>query len=472
MDYDKDFVSWKEFFSHSQLGSLALVCLAVWLHGTDGLVMATMIPQIVDDVGGSGLVGWSISLYEMGSIVAGSAGALLTMRYGLRRPMSWAAFVFGLGCLWSSFAHTMPHILFGRILQGLGGGGLVAMVFIAVNALFSRRYVARALATVSMLWGTAAFVGPLLGGAFVTYATWRIGFVVFALQAFALSLWIALRQGHEELPSIPVASGFPWGRLLLLCLAVLLVSFGSVEDGLWPTIALIGTGLLCLAAYFILDASASEGRLLPRHAMDPRRPEGAILPMVLLIANATIGLMAFGPLMMTHIHGLTALEAGYVVACTSIGWTLASVLVSGAAERSDRYLVACGISLAVVAVIGFAYAVPHGPIWLIALFSGIQGGGLGLAWTFLFRLATGLVAKEEIPRISGAIAPIQRLGYALGAAYLGTAGNALGLKTLATHAEVLRVAYGIYLGAIPFALLAWVLMMVFVTRAPLRERST
>jgi MFS family permease len=181
------FVSWREFLGSPYAASLALVCLAVWLHAADSLIVATMLPSIVAEIGGAALVGWSVSLYEIGSIVAGAASALLTMRFSLRAPMSMAAILFGFGCILSAVSPTMPLLLMGRALQGLGGGGLVAMGFVAVGLIFPRRYIARAMAAVSTLWGVSAFAGPLVGGFFVEYATWRWGFAFFACQAFALA---------------------------------------------------------------------------------------------------------------------------------------------------------------------------------------------------------------------------------------------------------------------------------------------
>lgn len=78
-------VSWKPYAA-----SLALVCLAVWLHAADSMIVATMLPSIVAEIGGAALVGRSVSLYEIGAISAGAASALLTMRFGLRAPMSMA----------------------------------------------------------------------------------------------------------------------------------------------------------------------------------------------------------------------------------------------------------------------------------------------------------------------------------------------------------------------------------------------
>ncbi len=74
------FVSWREFLGSPYAPSLALVCMAVWLHAADSLIVATMLPAIVSDISGAALIGWSVSLYETGSIVAGAASALLAMR--------------------------------------------------------------------------------------------------------------------------------------------------------------------------------------------------------------------------------------------------------------------------------------------------------------------------------------------------------------------------------------------------------
>src|SRR5690606_17282554 len=117
--------------------------------------------------------------------------------------------LFGFGCILSATSPTMPLLLTGRALQGLGGGGLVAMGFVAVGLIFPRRYLARAMAAVSTLWGISAFIGPLVGGVFVDYVTWRWGFAFFACQAFALALWIALRRDTDTARSAAVAADFP-----------------------------------------------------------------------------------------------------------------------------------------------------------------------------------------------------------------------------------------------------------------------
>jgi MFS family permease len=456
------FVSWREFLGSPYAASLALVCMAVWLHAADSLIVATMLPSIVAEIGGAALVGWSVSLYEIGSIVAGAASALLTMRFGLRAPMSMAAILFGFGCILSAVSPTMPLLLTGRALQGVGGGGLVAMGFVAVGLIFPRRYIARAMASVSTLWGVSAFAGPLVGGFFVEYANWRWGFAFFACQAFALALWIVLRGDAGATRPTVEAAAFPVSRLFLLCLAVVLVAFGGVEVSIMRTVPSVIVGLVCLIGFLWLDERAGNSRLLPQHPFNPARPAGAALLMILSLSMATIAITAFGPLLVTAIHGVSALTAGYIVACSSIGWTIMAVLVSGLPERFDRLMIALGMTVVALSILGFLHAVPNGPVWLIAVFAAMEGGGFGMAWTFILRRTIGLAGADEVQRVSGAIPTTQRLGYALGAAYAGIVANASGLLSIETAADAAQVARWVFASCVPFAAIGLIAMSALI----------
>ncbi len=409
------------------------------------------------------MVSWLVSLYEIASVVAGAASALLTMRFGLRLPMSLAAALFGFGCLLSAVSPTMPLILAGRCLQGLGGGGLASMSFVAIGVIFPRRYTARALAAVSTFWGVSAFLGPLMGGIFVEYATWRWGFAFFALQAFGLAIWIAIRPDQAAAKTAGAGS-FPVRRLGLLCLAVLLVSAGGIEVEPLKTSIVVLTGLFCLLAFLRLDGRAGADRLLPIHPFSIRRTTGAALLMILSLSIATVALTAFGPLLMTAIHGTSALTAGYIVACSSIGWTIAAVLVSGSPERLDRLMIAIGTVMIVISIGGFLYSVPYGPVWLVAVFAAMDGAGFGMAWTFILRRTTALADPEEVQRISGAMPTVQRLGYALGAAYVGIIANASGFVSIGTTGAAADVAEDIYIACLPFGFLAILAMSTLVRK--------
>lgn len=295
------------------------------------------------------------------------------------------------------------------------------------------------------------------------FATWRWGFGFFALQAFALSLWIYLRREPSGASRSDQSTTFPIRRLLLLSVAILLVASAGVKVEILRTGLLIALGLAGLALFLWLDARARKDRLLPLRPLDIRRPTGAALVMILCLSVATIAITAFGPLLITAVHGASALTAGYIIACSSIGWTITAVLVSGLPERFDRHMISLGIFIVALSILGFPYAVPKGPIWLIAAVAALEGGGFGIAWTFILRRTTTLADKTEVERVSAAIPTIQRLGYALGAAYIGVVANASGLLAMQSPDDARQVAHHVFIACLPFAA-AGLLAMVGLVR--------
>jgi len=457
-----EFVPWRELLNSQYGVSLVLVCMGIWLHAADSLIVATMLPAIVDEIGGLGLVNWSVALYSLGSIIAGAMSAVLTIRFGLRLPMAGAALMFGLGCILSAIAPEMWLLLLGRLLQGIGGGGLIAMSFVAVSILFPKRLIARAMATISTLWGISAFLGPLIGGFFVEYANWRFCFWFFAAQAVLLFAWILFGAKVPEKQTDGVGNNIPFIRLVVLLAGVVFIAYGGVDISPLRTTLLIVAGLSCLLLFLRLDTKEDGTHLLPSRAFDLRSPVGAALSMILALSIATMALSTYGPLLFILIHGVSALGAGYIVACSAFGWTIMAVLVSGSPEKHDGKYIAWGMLIASLSIIGFAYSVPAGPIWLIAVFAALEGGGFGVAWTFILRRATAGASPVEAQRISAAIPTVQRLGHALGAAYVGIVANAVGFESVTTSIQGAIAAKVIFLSCLPFAAIGLIAMIRLV----------
>lgn len=457
-------VRWREVLNKKYASSLVLVCLGVWLHAADGLIVATMMPAIVTEIGGEAYVAWSIALYEIGSIIAGASSAILVLKLGVRKPMLTAASIFALGCLVSAAAPNMQVLLFGRLLQGGGGGGMTALAFIATVRLFPARLNARVMAAISVLWGASAFLGPLIGGFFTTYSTWRVGFVFFAAQAIFLAAWIMFgARFAEPEQSTDRGKSIPVRRLTLLSLGVLFIAFAGIEVTPLRTPLLLLLGVGTLVCFVVLDAKNPDSRILPERAFNLRSPVGAALLMVFAINVATMGLSAYGPLLMAIIYGTPPIIAGYILACVAIGWTIAAFVVSGAPEKHDRFYIAFGMVLVACSVFGMIYSVPNGPIALIAVFATIEGVGYGISWTFVLRRSRQMAAPEDVERLSGALPTVGRVGYAVGASITGVLANAAGFSIDGTAEGARFVARTIFIGSLPFALLALFAMACFVS---------
>ncbi len=443
---------WSALLASGNVGRLFLVCFGVWLHAADSLMVATMMPAIVAGIGGTHFVAWTIALYEIGSIAAGASAAVLSIRYGLGKVMTAAALTYMVGCGVSALAPEMWVMLVGRLAQGVGGGGLVGLSFVAVTRLFARTLMPRAMAAVSALWGISAFIGPLAGGLFADAGLWRGGFWFFAAQAAILAACLGSSSALRSAVGKPVIAGrLPVRRLAVLSLGVLAVAASGVHPSLVDTPLLVGAGIVLLGLFLRMDGRHEESRLLPLRPLNATNGVGAALRMVLCFSAATIAFSVYGPLLITQLHGVSALVAGYLVAASSIGWSVMSILVASAEERHDGALILSGMAVLTASIIGFMFAVPFGPLWLVLVCAVSEGIGFGMSWTFILRRVTALAPEGDTERASSAMPTLQQLGYALGAAYVGIVANAAGIGDRIDPAAAKAVGFWIFAASLPLA---------------------
>ena len=163
--------TWKGLWISGLLGRFVLLCLGVWLHAADTLVTATVTPAIVDEIGGIAYVSWTILLYQIGAIVAGAATALLCRRVGVKRVQVIAALLYGVGCVIAATAPDMATLLLARLLQGIGGGMMIALSYVAIQQSFAEALWGRLFGIVAASWGAGSLLGPLVGGVFADFGS-------------------------------------------------------------------------------------------------------------------------------------------------------------------------------------------------------------------------------------------------------------------------------------------------------------
>ena len=127
-------------------------------------------------------------------------------------------------------------------------------------------------------------------------------------------------------------------------------------------------------------------------------------------------------------------------------------------------MIVIGMTLVTISLPGYAFSLSLGPVWLIAIFATMQGGGFGTAWTFILRRAIKLAPLDEHERIASAIPTLQRLGYALGAAYAGILANAAGLTEQADSSVMFVIAWLLPLACLPAAAIGLVATYQFTRR--------
>ncbi len=456
---------WKEILRADYRRSLALVCLSIWLHASMVTAISTMVPKIIEEIGGISLVPWSFALYDIGSIVAGAGSGLLVYRYRLRAPMAIAALLFAVGSTVCALADAMPVLVAGRLLQGFGGGGLIAISFVGIGSLFPAHLMTRAMAAVSAVWGTSAFLGPLIGALFVERLSWQLAFWVYAVAAMLLSVWIRTGVSAEGARNIPESGHrFPVRRIALLSVGVLLIAAGGIDVSAVGTPLLVVAGIMILALFLKMDSARQEDRLLPARPIGFHSSVSAGLTMILCFTMATMAITVYGPLFVVYLHQVSILTAGYVVACTSVGWSLGAVVCSGIPASLDTRAILAGMVMLTLSIVGFFYAIATGPVILLALLALLEGAGFGVAWASILRRMLALVDEQDRERVSAAIPTIQRLGYAIGAAWIGIVANAGGLDINVDRETTESVTRWVFGACLPMALVGLLAAIRFAGR--------
>jgi len=444
-------VPWSTLTQEGHLPRLLLLCFGVWLYAADATLVATVMPVAVEDIGGLPYLSWTYSLYQLGSVATGAIAGLVVLRTGIPKAQILAGIFYVLGCTLSGYAPDMPTMIVGRLMQGMGGGGLVSLAFIGASTLFPKKLWVRIIAVISGVWGVSSLCGPLIGGYFVAGGNWRGAFWAFAAQGLVAVLVAPPLLSRQFQTQKEQTQAMPLARLGLLGIAVLAICQAGVMTSTGVASGLCVGGVLLLLVFLKLDAG-SQNRIFPQGILNPRTISGSGLLMMSSLFMATISLTVYGPLLMYIIFGAEPLIAGYIIALESLGWTVAAITTSGVSERMESRLIRLGSVFVSSSMVGLIYAMPAGPLWLIALFATCMGVGFGMSWSFVSKRIIANVPEAERTQASASIPTFMRVSMALGSALSGIIANFSGFSEESSVEVAQNVAFWCFAAFIPLML--------------------
>jgi MFS family permease len=440
--------------------SLALAG-GVVLHAINVYIATTILPSVVKDIGGIDYYAWNTTLFVAASILGSALSARLLGAAGPRGAYIVATLVFACGALLCAFAPSMPIMLAGRLVQGLGGGFLFALSYAMIRLVFDEALWPRAMALVSGMWGVATLVGPAVGGIFAELGAWRAAFwsLIPVAVLFALLAGVVLPKRRAERSA---RAPLPLAQLVFLTSAVLAVSAGSVSPSLPWNIAGLGAAVI-LTALLIGTESRSRHRLLPAGAFSLTSALCALYATMSLLAVAVTSGEIFVPLFLQVLHHQSPLAAGYLAALMAAGWTLGSLASAGASDKGIRRAILAGPILGLAGMVALAILIRSESAggWLtitpICLALVAIGLGVGLAWPHLLTRVFQVASAGEQDLTAASITTVQLFATALGAALAGMVANLAGLTdpggSLGT-ANAATWLFGVFAFAPLFALFA------------------
>ncbi|KAJ5547279.1 hypothetical protein N7494_004864 [Penicillium frequentans] len=190
-------------FKLDRRGVLVFFTLAVLtlMAALDGTSLSVALPTISEELNGTAIEAfWSGTSFLLSSTVFQPSFASLSNIFG-RRPMVLIAILFFcVGAIVSSVAKNFTYMLVGRTIQGVGGGGIIALGEVIITDIVPLRYRGQYFGIMSAMWSLGSVTGPILGGGFAENVTWRwIFYINFPFIAFG-AVFVCLFLNLKVLP--------------------------------------------------------------------------------------------------------------------------------------------------------------------------------------------------------------------------------------------------------------------------------
>jgi EmrB/QacA subfamily drug resistance transporter len=428
--------------------TLFLSCLAQFMVILDVSVVNVALPAIRGGLHFTEVdLQWVVNAYTVtfaGFLLLGGRAADLL---GRRRVFVGGLLLFALASLAGGIADSQAVLIAARALQGLGGAVIAPASLSILTTTFAEGPARnRAVGIWGAMGGAGGAAGVLLGGILTSALSWR--WILFInVPIGVLAAVFAQRLIMETRGATRARRDFDLSGALAATIGLTLVVFGIVRAdvtgwGSAQTLALIGAGVVLLAAFLVIEGRFARAPLMPLRIYASRTLSAANV-VVLLVGGATFGMWFFVSLYLQQVLGYSPIRAGLaflpMTLCIVVGSTVASRIVQ---RVGVKRLLVVGMTLQTIGLILFGGVATHGtylgdmlaPSLLVAM-------GIGLSFVPATIAAVSGVAPAEAGLASGLVNTARLVGGALGLAVLAAIATAqtksdLHSGTVSAHAAL------------------------------------
>ena len=410
-----------------------------------------------------GSVGLVSIAYLVSLTVFIPASGWLGDRMGGRRALLGAIGIFTIASALCGLSGDLGELVAFRVLQGAGGAVMTPVGLAMLFRVYPPDERVRVSSVLAIFTTLAPALGPILGGLFTTYLSWRlvffvnvpIGVALFVFGAVVLADHTPPHPGRLDVTGL-VLSGAGLGA------AMYGISEGPVHGwGSGPVLVTIGVGTSMLAAMVVVELRAANPLIDLRLFRD--RLFRAATSLYGLGSVAYLGALFLAALFFQDALGLSAIQSGLITFPSALGAMAGGQLVTRVlyGRFGPRRIVAAGLVLAAATMVAMAQVSTGTSLWLVRLIMFCLG--LGIACVFIpaqaFSMAT--ISKAQTGRASSIFNAAKQLGGAVGVALLttvlaaaGSASQAAGHVTanVAAYHDAFLAAAAVALVAVPVAL--------------------
>ncbi|MDE2149761.1 MAG: MFS transporter [Gammaproteobacteria bacterium] len=306
-----------------------IVACALFMENLDATVLTTALPAIARSLHEDPLhLSLAITTYLLSLAVFIPISGWIADAYGPRRVFRAAILVFVLGSAACGAAQTIAELVAARVLQGLGGAMMVPVGRLLLLRRTPKHHLVTAMSYLTVPALLAPLLGPPVGGAIVTYASWRWIFFI-NLPIGVLGFLLASRYIRDQPPPPPPKLDWRGWLLAGSGLALAAFSFENLGKGVLPDMlvgALLTLGVALLALYLVYARGHSEAILDLRLLRVPTFGAAIIGGSLFRIGTGAFTLLM--PLMLQLGFGLSAAASGAITFASAVGALLLKATVA------------------------------------------------------------------------------------------------------------------------------------------------
>ncbi len=404
-------------------------CALVFLAAFESLAVTTIMPVVSRELNGAGLY----ALAFAGPLATGVIGMVAAGNWSDRRgptlPLYASVALFVVGLLIAGTAVSMPLLVAGRLVQGLGGGALTVALYVLVARIYPALLHPKIFAAFSAAWVIPSLVGPFAAGIVAQVFSWHwvflgvVGLVIPALVMIAPVLrgvppvkgQGAKERTNAQQPPIPVAfDRLAWATLAALAVLGLNLSREVHVPG-------FGAAPALLAVAAVVIALVAVRPLVPLGTLTARRGLPSVILVRGLASAAFFGAEVYLPYLLIEQYDFSPTFAGLTLTGGALAWAGASAVQGRLGARlPHRRAIRIGAFMVLGAVVlALATTALHWRATVAILGWIFAGGGMGLLYPRLSVMTLALSAKEDEGFNSSAMSISDSLGGALALATTG-----------------------------------------------------
>lgn len=393
----------------------SVVALALLMSSLDGTIVATALHAIQHGLHTSiNWTSWVITAYSVGLVLALSLAGKLTERFGRRRFFLASVVVFAGASLCCGLAGSIYLLIVLRAIQAAGGAGFTPSATAIITDNFGEAR-DKAVGLFGSIFPIGSMIGPIFGGLFVAYWSWRgIFFVNVPIGILLIICCLRYvprdpdRDGHARPLDLAGMVLLGIGALaLMLGISYLGEAGASAASPLFvvPVIA----GLLGLALFGRHIRRVHDPFIAPRLIAGPGF--GAVNVINILYGGAVAGMLALVPLYAVDRYRIGVLGSGTLLTAEGIAVIVASSLAAMGLRRTGyRWPLYIGSACTAIGIAGLAINPAEvSPYAWLAMSACVIGLGSGLSSP-----ASRNAGLQLAPDQSAAIAALRSTGRMVG----------------------------------------------------------